>query len=391
MACRTGFYAGERDSTTETTMANALQQNLQQLRSRVQAGPVGAFFRWWFGELKQAMPASWQAKLQHAMRRVTLMLDGESLVVGTDENRRVSRLDAFPLSEDAELQRQQIDDLLGQGELTEAPRFLLLERGSVLQKEIKLPLAAEPNLAQVLAFEMDRQTPFKASSVYFDWKVLDRAGSPGQLLLQLFVVPRPEVERALDLLESRGLALGGIDVVQDGRSQGLNLLPAERRVRAANMRGRLNLALGLACLALLAAVMAQSLYLRAHQVSELEAAIAEVQGEARKVTNIRKQIEDTSEAAGFLATRRAESPLAIELLADVTRLLPDDTYLDRLVIGEGSVQMQGKSRNAQQLIERVNTSELLTAAAFRGSTRLDARTGLEIFELNATVAKRGDG
>jgi general secretion pathway protein L len=166
-------------------------------------------------------------------------------------------------------------------------------------------------------------------------------------------------------------------------------MAAARRV--VNTRGRLNLALGLACLLLLAAVMAQSLYLRAHQVSELEAAIADVQGEARKVTNIRKQIEDTSEAAGFLATRRAESPLAIELLADVTRLLPDDTYLDRLVIGEGSVQMQGKSRNAQQLIEKVNTSELLTAAAFRGSTRLDARTGLEIFELNATVAKRGDG
>jgi general secretion pathway protein L len=391
MACLTGFYAGERDSTTETIMANALQQNLHQLRTRVQAGPVGVFFRWWFGELKQAMPASWRAKLQHAMRRVTLMLDGESLIVGTDENRRVSRLDHFPLSEDTELQRQRIDDLLNRSELQEAPRFLLLKQGSVLSKEIKLPLAAEANLAQVLAFEMDRQTPFKAAGVYFDWQVLDRTSSPGQMLLQLFVVPRPEVERAFDVLERRGLALSGIDVVDDARSLGLNLLPAERRVRVVNRRGRLNLALGLACLILLAAVMAQSLYLRAHQVSELEAAIADVQGEARKVTNIRKQIEDTSEAAGFLATRRAESPLAIELLADVTRLLPDDTYLDRLVIGEGSVQMQGKSRNAQQLIERVNTSELLTAAAFRGSTRLDARTGLEIFELNATVTKRGDG
>ncbi len=53
------------------------------------------FFRWWLGELKQAMPASWQAKLQHAMRRVTLTLDGEQLTVGVDENRRVSRLDGF--------------------------------------------------------------------------------------------------------------------------------------------------------------------------------------------------------------------------------------------------------------------------------------------------------
>ena len=118
---------------------------------------------------------------------------------------------------------------------------------------------------------------------------------------------------------------------------------------------------------------------------------ADVQGEARKVLGIRKQIEETSAAAGFLATRRAQTPLAIELLADVTRILPDDTYLDRLVIGQNSVQLQGKSKNAQQLIERVNESGLLSAAAFRGSTRLDVRTGLEIFEINAAVVTREDG
>jgi general secretion pathway protein L len=83
--------------------------------------------------------------------------------------------------------------------------------------------------------------------------------------------------------------------------------------------------------------------------------------------------------------------LAIELLADVTRLLPDDTYLDRLVIGASSVQMQGKSQNAQQLIEKVNESDMLEDAAFRGSTRLDARSGLEIFEVNAQIVPGGKG
>ena len=170
---------------------------------------------------------------------------------------------------------------------------------------------------------------------------------------------------------------------------GLNLLPAEQRVRVINRKARINMALGAAVVVLLALVMAQSLYLRGHQVSELEAAIADVQGEARQVAAIRKRIEDTSEAAGFLAMRRAESPLAIELLADITRILPDDTFLDRLVIGKSSVQIQGKSQNAQQLIELVNESDLLSAAAFRGSTRLDARTGLEIFEISAQVASVG--
>lgn len=140
---------------------------------------------------------------------------------------------------------------------------------------------------------------------------------------------------------------------------------------------------------LLALVMAQSLYLRAHQVAQLEDAITAVQGEAREVIQIKKQIEETGEAAGFLARSRSAVPLAIEVLADITRILPDDTYLDRLVITNSSVQMQGKSKNAQQLIPLVNGSNLLDDAAFRGSTRLDARSGLEIFEVNAEVVNAG--
>jgi general secretion pathway protein L len=367
-------------------MAIELEQKWQELRGRVQSGQVGKFLRWWLGELRQAMPASWQEKLQHAMRRVTLVPGPETLSVGVDENRRITELATFLLSRDATLLRQEIDDVLQRQDLLEAPRYLLLDRPDVLVKELKLPLAAESNLAQVLGFEMDRQTPFRAANVYFDWKIVERNAPPGQLRLQLHVVPRGEVDEAAASLRNRGLTLAGVDVRDGGQTLGLNLLPAEQRVRTVNPRARFNLVLGAACVALLAVVMAQSLYLRAHQVGELEGAIEAVQDEAREVARIRKQIEDASAAAGFLASRRGGTPLAIEVLADVTRILPDDTYLDRLVIGPDSVQMQGKSQNAQQLIEKVNESPLLDAAAFRGSTRLDPRTGLEIFEVNASLA-----
>ena len=99
--------------------------------------------------------------------------------------------------------------------------------------------------------------------------------------------------------------------------------------------------------------------------------------------------QDSSEAAGFLAKKRAETPLTIAVLAYITRILPYDTNLDRMEISKTSVKMQGKSQNAQQLIELVNESPLLEEASFRGSTRLDARSGLEIFEVNANVVKIG--
>jgi general secretion pathway protein L len=272
-------------------------------------------------------------------------------------------LESFSIKQDASLQIQQVEDLLISNELEEAPRFLLLKLESILNREMKLPLAAESNLAQVLSFEMDRQTPFRAADVYYDWKVLDRNSESGQLRLDLFVVPRPEADSMVKAVTGRGFRLAGVDVVDGSRTLGLNLLPADQRTKSVNPKTRLNLALGAACAALLGLVMMQSLYLRSHQV--------------------------TGEAAGFLAKRRAEAPLAVEVLADVTQILPDDTYLDRLVISKSSVQMQGKSQNAQQLIELVNESGLLDEASFRGSTRLDARSGLEIFEVNADIVSSG--
>jgi len=374
---------------TENSMQKVFEEKLLQLIGWLKAGPAGKFLRWWIEELRQAMPAAWQQKLQHAMRRVTLVLDDGSLKLGVDENRSVQTLEAFSNAQDASLQKKQVEDLLLKNELQEAPRFLLLDIESVLSRELKLPLAADSNLAQVLSFEMDRQTPFRASDVYFDWKVLERGGESGQLLLEMFVVPRVVVDEALKAVASRGHRLAGVDIVDGGRTLGVNLLPVDRRARRINPRTRLSLALGaLSCL-LLALVMAQSLYLRAHQVAQLEDAITAVQGEAREVMQIKQQIEETSEAAGFLARSRSAVPLAIEVLADITRILPDDTYLDRLVITNSSVQMQGKSKNAQQLIPLVNGSNLLDNAAFRGSTRLDARSGLEIFEVNAEVVSAG--
>lgn len=374
-------------------MANVILEKLSSGWRVVQTGPVGTFFRWWLTELRDALPAVWQQKLQYALRRVTLGLDGDSLTVGVDENRDLRALESFPLSQDVRLQLEQIQQLLSDRELVESPCFLVMDQSSVLRKEIKLPLAAEANAGQVLAFEMDRQTPFRASDVYYDWKILKRDADSGQVTIDLFVVPRSEVDQSIQLLSERRLRLAGVDIVDEGSAQsggrtlGLNMLPVEQRARGFGRKTRTNLALAAAAVVLLAVVMAQSLYLRAHQVTELEEAIAEVQGEAREVQKLKEQIEDSSEAATFLTVRRESSPLAIELLTDITRLLPDNTYLDRLVIGESSVQMQGKSQNAQQLIELVNSSELLDNASFRGSTRLDARTGLEIFEVNAEVKR----
>lgn len=366
-------------------MAFEIQHQLEHWRLRAQSSGAGQFLRWWKAELMQLLPAETRARMQHASRRLMVSVGNGELALSSLEGGQLQMLDVFDLSGNARVQQQQIADLLLERDLHDMPRDLLLPDEAVLRKTIQLPIAAESNLRQALAFEMDRHTPFKASDLYFDYRILSRDREAGQTRLELIAIPRGPVDRMLEALAGRGLSPSGVDVAADGMPAGLNLLPPDRRHRVANRRARANGLLALVVAALLALVMMQSLWLREHQIEAVQDAIETVSAEARVVQGLRKQIEDASEAASFLQDRRAENPPTVAIIAEVTRVLPDDTYLDRLRIWEGNVQLQGKSSNAQQLIETLNESPLFDNASFRGPTRLDTRTRKEIFDLVTTL------
>jgi general secretion pathway protein L len=366
-------------------MATAIENQIQNIRSRLQGSQLAHFLRWWGGELRELLPAELKARMQHARRRVIMQLQEQELQLSVVESGAIVQLDALSLKQDSRLQKQQLYDLLNERELSEVPRDILLPEGRVLRKVVFLPLAAEANLAQALAFEMDRQTPFQADAVFFDYRILQRDRDAAQLKLELIVSQREPLNRDVQTLTALGLPPSGADVQNDGLPAGVNLLPLEMRHRIINSRSRFNMLLAGAAAVLLAVTMAQSLWLKQHQINEVQVAIDEVREEAMLVQDIRTRISDASEAAGFLYERRAAATPTVKVMAEVTRVLPDDTYLDRLLVGVDTVQMQGKSDNAQQLIELVNQSELFSDASFRGPTRLDSRTQKEIFDLTATL------
>jgi len=371
-------------------MASAIENTIQDFRIRLQRSQLGAFFSWWKQELRDMLPARVKAGMLHAQRRVILQLDGEELYVKVFESGALHEIEVISLAQDARLQQQRIAELLSDRDLDEVSRDLLLPESNVLRKVVVLPIATEVNLRQALAFEMDRQTPFRADDVFFDYRILERDREGGHLKVEMLVVQKQPVLRDIQMLEPIGIKPGGVDVEIEGRPAGLNLLPLDMRHRIINSKSRANNILIVTLVVLLLMVMAQSTWLRQHQIDKAQAAIEEVREEAMQVQQIRNRIADAAEAAGFLQNRRAASPPTVKVLAEVTRILPDDTYLDRLLIGSDSVQMQGKSANAQQLIELVNQSPLFTDAGFRGSTRLDTRSGKEIFDINAALVSGGE-
>ncbi len=329
------------------------------------------------------MPAQFRARMQYARRRLLVQAGNGEIALSVVDAGKIQSLDIFSTEQDPQLQQQRLRELLQQHELTEVSRDLLISEADVLRTEICMPLAAEANLRQALAYEMDRHTPFQAEEVFYCWNILSRDREAGQLHFELFVTPRQPLQAQLEILKRLSLDPSGIDVEGPDGLLGINLLPHAMRHRVVNQQSRLNWLMAAATVILLIFVMSQSLWLREHQIQNVETAIEEVRAEAMAVQQIRKQIDDASEAAGFLQGRKIQNGYKVELIAELTRILPQDTYLDRLSVHAETSQMQGKSDNAQALIELINNSPYFENASFRGPTRLDNRSGKEIFDLSA--------
>jgi general secretion pathway protein L len=106
---------------------------------------------------------------------------------------------------------------------------------------------------------------------------------------------------------------------------------------------------------------------------------------AIEVDAVRKQIDATLRLNEFLAKRKTDRPTVTELLDEVTRLLPDNTWLAQLTLRDRTLALTGTSARAAALIAELEQSRLLSGVSFSAPVTQDPRQGGERFNLSATV------
>ncbi|MDR3389265.1 MAG: PilN domain-containing protein [Rudaea sp.] len=373
------------------SITDALDIQLARLRTRYARTPLPRFLAWWGRELAALLPQRWHALLAERSDALLLENQGQELVLWRQSGDGSVELGRIPASEPADAQkaaytrmRRQIDD-------PNLRQFYCIRRERTLQRSIALPAAAEDNLRQVLTFEMDRQTPFKADQVYFDYRVANRTAAERNLQIELTVVPRSQLDGELTALAASGALLDGVDCWRDGSGSvrsGLNLLPPERRLRRKNLRLRLNLALAAAAVVLLVTAMLLSLDNRESALAAMTVEVEKAQNDAKQVAQLRKTLEDTIASANFLSRKKRETPLMVALLNDLTVRLPDDTYIERLNIDDkNKIELQGLSSDASKLIGLLQKSEMLTNPSVQGTIQPDPRTKKDRFNITLEFRK----
>jgi general secretion pathway protein L len=141
---------------------------IQALRIR-HIAPLGRelarFLTWWKAELLGLLPGEIRERVER--RNQTLFVEAGD---GNLKLRVGNSLKAGVLRRVA-LDNSACGDVTEDLQVVETVALLPAEK--VLRTTLQLPLAAEENLREVIAFEMDRHTPFIADMVYFDFSASD--------------------------------------------------------------------------------------------------------------------------------------------------------------------------------------------------------------------------
>lgn len=357
---------------------------LGRIGARLAPG-AGGFLSWWGRSLAQLLPVRLRRALDLEPGR--LLLQPADGTVGL-QLQREQRLQAAGSLDVATLDvaggRDPFAGILDPRS-RQLPRWLLLPADSALVRKLRLPAAAAGRLREVAGFEIERQTPFTADAVVFDAVALGPAGE-GQIEAALVVVPGARLQPRLQAVGPLAGTLAGADVQDaEGRPLGVNLLPPAQRHRLRDPWSTVNRVLAAIALLALVGAAAQVLDNRREAADELEAELAVRAEDGRREAGQLRQAQLLLEGRGFLGRTRAARPPVTAVLAELSRRLPDDTYLERLSIQGDQLTLDGLGRNPAALVGQLQGASLWQAPALAGAVMPDPGSGRDRFTLTAQL------
>ena len=360
-----------------------LFQAMEPLRLRYLDSPLPGWLRV-AGETVLAMlPDSLRRQLGVRHRRLLMSLDAEDLKLRAQMDERSHLIGVLPLDDAFEL--EQLRELLNQN-AGNVPRWLVVDIGQTLRPVLTVPASAEARLREVMLHEIDRQTPFSPDQVSFEPRILSRDAQTRQMRVELVVLPRARLDAAIALLGPLANGLAGVDVGNaDGSRLGVNLLPLAGRSARQDRSRNVNRWLALITIAALFGAMWLALSNRSAELAATTARVDAAKAKAREVRILRNSLKGSADAANFLARLSVRQPTTLEVLADLTKRIPDSTYLEKIAISDGNIVLIGQSQRAADLVGLLQGSTLFRTPTLTGSVQTDPRTGKERFTLTAVV------
>jgi Tfp pilus assembly protein PilN len=168
---------------------------------------------------------------------------------------------------------------------------------------------------------------------------------------------------------------------------GINLLPAEMKIRQTRWAYVPAAILGLAILALLIALGFHKIVQERKLILELDRQIGLLKGPVETVQGLKEQSETLQNRSQSITNLLHNRDRNLEILLELTTILPTDTYLETYSNRDGLIQIGGRSGSAYDLMPKLEKSPILKDVVQKGSIFKDAATGRDRFSFEMKLEK----
>ncbi len=344
------------------------------------------FIKWWIQGLSYLLPKGIRSLLVNTSEHINIKLDNDRHIIRHVRANDKRHVDEREFQNNDEIKKIAILTWLKDLQKDRTVTLLYnLKENEVLKKTITLPLAAKNTVRQVLGFEMDRSTPFKQEDVYFDYILHDDVDERNELQVELYVAKRDVIDSIVRTSSDWQISLDAITIEGNDIDNDINLLPLEKRTQGNPTRHYLTTILILLCCILGFSIFYMPILQQEKEIGSIETALTKYRKEVLIVQNLKNEKNILIENSQYLVKKYSSSPPAIIQLNELAKILPDNTWVSRLIIKDNEMQLQGESDNATGLIRLLESSPIFKSARFRSPTIINKNTQKERFQLIVSI------
>jgi general secretion pathway protein L len=265
-----------------------------------------------------------------------------------------------------------------------AKKYLLLNDKQVLNKKLTLPLAAQKNLTQVIMYEVDRYTPFNIDNIFFNAKTIKSDNENKQISVDFTFIGKEKLNHYYNELKGWGLTLDGIfeDTQTKNCTKSNNFLPEELQTKESKIKKIVH-HLSLACLLVLVFIsVGMPVWLQNEKITLLNQEISTTKRKANEVDIIKTAIDDQLQEVNKITVLKQNSPPILNIIGQLTNLLPRKTYLKSFEYSNNKIQILGLSASASTLISVLEDSAYFKQTNFVSPITQDVESGgQDLFQL----------
>jgi Tfp pilus assembly protein PilN len=179
-------------------------------------------------------------------------------------------------------------------------------------------------------------------------------------------------------------AIGGLLESLWTKANGLDLLKRGRRDRPRTPM-IFTVTLMLSILAMWILYMIAPLKIEGTRLHEIDRQIMLRKEDVRKVETLKKEIDSLNDEISTINNFKENKPKALNILKELTAILPKTTWLTRVRITESTVDIEGYSSSASLLLPKLEASTSFKKAEFSSPTFRDARMNADRFNIKMEI------